>query len=100
MPANERTKPRKIYGVFTDRGNVIFNDRGSAIDIFNDRGSAIDIFNDRDSGIDIFIRTHVVLHQHTPDTEVERESEIAVAPVSLVGISSAGEKIIKVIIIW
>ncbi len=34
--------------------------------------------------------------QHTPAIEVERESEIAVAPVSLVGISLAGEKIIKV----
>ncbi len=50
--------------------------RGSAIDIFNDRVNAIDIFNDRGSAIDISIRTHVVLHQHTPDTEGERESEI------------------------
>ena len=35
------------------------------------------------------------LHQHTPatDLEVERESEIAVAPVSIAGISSAGDKI-------
>ncbi len=64
MLANVRSKPRH-----TTTGAVQYN-------YVNCRGDAIDM-------------THVALHQHTPVTEVERELEIAVAPVSLVGISSA-----------
>ncbi len=50
----------------------------------------------------LIIIMHVAVyctHQHTPVIEVERESEIAVTPVSLVEISSSGEKIIEVILI-